>query len=304
MKKIILQSFIVFSLFQSIEMNAQLTVKGASSFVYVGDEVLFVNKDVNLDDGKIYLRREGQLLQGNKPSSTNKGTGSGAVSSYIMSLPTNQYNYTHYGIPVSSTVSTSPVSTSNFVVSDKSIGGPNSVTGMTGVSFTGNGSLANDGRATINGGIVISRPFVSWYGGTGGYSTWKFPFTNGQNSIPAGYGFYMKGTGGQDSFEPTGESAANKASADAAQRFDFRGVPNDGGISIDVVAGGQYALGNPYPSGFNLNKFMYDNAAIIDNVSFYVEIDKGTHLLVLLRQSEPKEQLNVLCFQKNQENAF
>ena len=44
---------------------AQLSVQN-DAYVFVSDQVLYVTDDVNIDDAdsKIYLRNEGQLLQG------------------------------------------------------------------------------------------------------------------------------------------------------------------------------------------------------------------------------------------------
>jgi hypothetical protein len=66
----------------SNEIKAQLFVKD-NSYVYNKGSYIFVNGDVNLQgdldlngtSGNLYLRKEGQLLQGSTSFSTNSGTG-------------------------------------------------------------------------------------------------------------------------------------------------------------------------------------------------------------------------------------
>lgn len=275
MKKIIFQSFLAFSLMQTVGANAQLTVKGASSFVYVGDELLYVDQSVNLDGGNIYLRRDGQLIQGTTGTTANSKTAlGGSLSAFVMSNPTNRFNYTHYGLPVSTTNTPG-----KFVPTATSIGAPRDVTVFRDGSLTGSGSGANDGLAAADGYVRLNKDFISWYEGSGAYSSWKYPILNAaQAEVPQGYGLYFKGTSGSDATE-AGEGKPNKASDDAPQRIEFRGVPNDGRITIAVENGKLYSLGNPYPSAFNLNKFMYDNKDVIESVAFYIELNKNTHLL-------------------------
>lgn len=277
MKQRILPLFTLLATFASIDSNAQLTVKGSDSFVYVGDELLFVNQDINLDQGNLYLRKQGQLLQGGTVTtprnSTNKGLGK--LSVFIDSKASDAYNVTQYGIPVGNTNSSAPGS-NNIVdlISGNVLYRPVTV-GATPQAVTFSSSQHN-GAATASS-LFISSRFMAWYGGTGGYSDWKYPY-RGARDIPAGYGVNFKGTSGSDS-EQAGEGTANKASDNAVQRIDFKGLPNDGDITIPVVSGQWYLLGNPYPSAFNLNQFIIDNASLIKAVYFYEEYNSGTHIL-------------------------
>lgn len=67
MKKILLLS--IFSLFAS-NVEAQMYVS-PNSYVYVNDQFVFVNQDVNLAaNGNVYLRNQSQLLQGTPTPST------------------------------------------------------------------------------------------------------------------------------------------------------------------------------------------------------------------------------------------
>ena len=82
-----------------------------------------------------------------------------------------------------------------------------------------------------------------------GYSNW---IPVGSNSdLNAGEGFTMKGTSGTNSTSVNGvlNNPGNK------QRYDFRGKPNDGTISIPVGIGQFTLTGNPYPSAIDLSAF-------------------------------------------------
>ncbi|NJM79583.1 MAG: hypothetical protein HC854_08195, partial [Flavobacterium sp.] len=81
--------------------------------------------------------------------------------------------------------------------------------------------------------------------------------------VEPGLGFTMKGVSGSDITiahpisGSLGDGVANNPSNN--QRYDFRGKPNDGDISVTVgaTAGPNYPnqtlAGNPYPSAINLN---------------------------------------------------
>ena len=73
------------------------------SYVFVNNEILFVEQDVNLvannpgtTEASIYLRNDGQLIQG--ASTNNKGTGS--LSVYQTIDTTSNYHYTFWHSPV------------------------------------------------------------------------------------------------------------------------------------------------------------------------------------------------------------
>ena len=73
MKKVILVILVI----SGYNCYAQLFV-GSNSYMYVGNQFIYVKQDVNLqenlmdptDNGRILLRREGQFLQGTTGSST------------------------------------------------------------------------------------------------------------------------------------------------------------------------------------------------------------------------------------------
>jgi hypothetical protein len=62
----------------------------------------------------------------------------------------------------------------------------------------------------------------------------------------------MKGTSGTDG--TTVDGVQNNPGG--AQRYDFRGKPNDGTINIPILSGEWILTGNPYPSAINLQAFL------------------------------------------------
>ncbi|HET8885268.1 MAG TPA: hypothetical protein VFM70_02840, partial [Salinimicrobium sp.] len=85
---------------------AQLTVKPngtEDNFIYVKGEVLYVEEEINLTENSdpgvasIYLRHEGQLIQGRTDASANSGTG---VLSVFQEGTVDNYAYNYWGAPV------------------------------------------------------------------------------------------------------------------------------------------------------------------------------------------------------------
>ncbi len=70
------------------------------------------------------------------------------------------------------------------------------------------------------------------------YSEWN-PLRSTGEAAAAGYRYTMKGvTGGN-------------------QKYDFRGKPNTGDITVNVVTGKNTLVGNPYPSAIYANDFIF-----------------------------------------------
>ena len=225
---------------------AQLTVTN-SAYIYVdgdgfteGPNVapLFVTDEVRLTgaDSNIYLRNEGQLIQGNNVG--NIGTGKLSV---YQTGTANTYIYNYW---------TSPV-------------------GNTDASNTGNRPF----RANTNFYDVVTAPitsspatFTTAYDGSSSplviSSSWLYAFDPGilytdwdvlsdTGSLNAGYGFTMKGN------------------SSGGQLYDFRGKPHNGTITVNINNGLETLVGNPYPSALDAYYFINDplNTGIADNVS-------------------------------------
>ena len=68
------------------------------------------------------------------------------------------------------------------------------------------------------------------------------------------------------------------------QRYDFRGRPNDGDVTINVGAGKRTLTGNPYPSAIDLKAFL-GTATNTDGIAYFWEHDKtvNSHALAAYR---------------------
>lgn len=117
----------------------------------------------------------------------------------------------------------------------------------------------------------FNMQFTSAYNEVGKISTyWLYTFKNGitywdwasfnpNTTLLSGVGYTQKGTG----------------NAGLQQQYIFEGKPNNGTILLNVTdVGGpgsitsvsktEYLFGNPYPSALDVNKFIDDNAGVID----------------------------------------
>lgn len=291
MKKILL--FSIVSLFVS-NAEAQMYVS-PSSYVYVNDQFVYVTQDVNLDNtGNFYLRNQSQLLQGVAGLGANSGLGNLSV---YQEGTTNNFQYNYWCSPVGLPDGT--IGNSNFgitrlfrpSVADK-------VTSTPATIITGLNGVSTDTSLSISNRWIWKYIEENIYApGTGGWI-----FVGSTPTVEPGLGFTMKGTSGSDNLvSDILEGKANNTGS--AQRYDFRGKPNDGDMSASVsnVNGASYInltlVGNPYPSAINLNYYLLENSgysvdssgtisgtgagAQIDNTAYFWEHDKSnnTHLV-------------------------
>lgn len=236
---------------------AQFYVAPAGS-VMVKNTVVFVKQDVNLDgSSRLYLRNEAQLVQGTTSSSTNKGTG---LLSVFQEGNATAYTYNQWCAPVG--LASASTGNANFGIT--MLGRPTTITSTTAASITS----GYDGAANP---LTISDNWIYRYVASTTSSQWID--TGSATTILPGQGFTMKGTSGTDAVIVEGNGVQNNPGS--AQRYDFRGKPNDGTISV-TVAPGQYTLtGNPYPSALHVNAFLLDatNSACT-GIAYYWEQDK------------------------------
>lgn len=253
------------------------TTKGISqiyfspnAYMYVKSEVLFVQQDINLGaSSNLYLRNNAQLVQGTTGTSTNSGTGTLSV---YQEGTTNNYSYNYWCSPVGSTV---PADNGKFGVT--MLGRPTSATAFTPATILP--ATTSDGTASP---LAIASKWIYKLSTATTYSQWFFV---GNNTLLApGEGFSMKGTSGTDTTDPEGTGVTNNPGS--AQRYDFRGRPNDGNITIALAANSSTLTGNPYPSALHLNEFLFDseNTATGGAAYFWVQ-DKtvNSHTLINYR---------------------
>jgi len=239
MKRLLILFFIAFN----SHCFSQLYV-GNSSSIYVKNEVLYVEQNLNLSaDSNLYLRNNAQFIQGGSTISGN--TGLGSLSVYQEGTSDNfDYNYWCSPVGVPSNLS----GNSNFGIS--LLGRPETSTTSTPAVLLP--------AANLNGTSVPLAIAPSWIYkliNASSYSQWIL--VGGASTILPGEGFTMKGTSGVDPIDPAGMGVSNNPGS--AQRYDFIGKPNNGNISITLGAGGATLTGNPYPSALHLNAFLLDN---------------------------------------------
>jgi hypothetical protein len=281
-KNIHLLSLLIIALFVFQNTVAQLYVS-PNSYMYVADNYVYVKQDINLqNDGNVYLRNESQLLQGTSGSSTNQGAGKLSV---FQEGTENNYAYNYWCSPVGDLASAG-----NGLFGVSMLHRPTDLTASTPATLI----TTLDG-STTNTSLSIASRWVFNFLSKNSYSGWVQ--VGSASTIQAGVGFTMKGIGGSDNTTvldgrllsglPSGTGIQNNPGS--KQRYDFRGKPNDGTISITVGAGGLLTLtGNPYPSAINLNKFLYENSVgtgVISGAAYFWEHDPAvnSHVLVAYR---------------------
>lgn len=228
-----------------VTVNGGLTLQPSTTLLVSGTS-LTVAGGINFGAGSIlYLRAGAQLIQNDAVANS----GSGVVSIYQEgTVNNNTYNY--WCSPINN-------GSGNFGVS--MLGTPNvDATSMTPV--TTNHSANYDGTATTHT-LNIEPYWINTFLGTA-YSQWTN--VGSAVSIPSGYGFSMKGVFGTDTTRPSGEASDDNPGS--AQRYEFRGTPNNGNVStaislntsVSPTIGNFTLIGNPYPSAVDLNAFFSD----------------------------------------------
>ncbi len=255
---------LILTLFMVNVCFSQLTVKpsapGKSSFIYVKDELLFVNGPIGLykntgslnTEASIYLREEAQLLQGDGVSTFNHGDG---MLSVFQEGTSNAFDYNYWSSPVGNDF------LSNGLFGLDMLYAPDNATKSTQAITT------NALNGTANP-LKISNQWIYLYTGTS-YTDWQH--VGNKMIIQAGHGFTMKGVNGKD---PTVINGRENNPGNS-QRYDFRGRPHNGDILLFTTPGTNMLIGNPYPSALDLSLFLLENSGTGTlNTTCYGEISR------------------------------
>ncbi|MCG2431549.1 T9SS type A sorting domain-containing protein [Aequorivita xiaoshiensis] len=275
-KQLLLLSFLLIA----TGVFAQLTVKPngtADSYIYVKDQIVYVENDINLTrnstangtEASIYLRDNGQLIQG---GTTSTNTGDGFLSVKQNTNPTNTFAYYYWCSPVGNPAAATSV-------------GNNSHFGINSIYEELDGALGTDAQMAANVGsrngftipqLTISRRWIYTHPTPGSEAEGNYVRINADNTVSAGLGFTMKGvnTGGNPGNIITGTGSNHD------QVYEFRGRPNSGSFTIPVAAPvdgvSQMTLsGNPYPSALDLNQLFYDTGNNELGAFWYYDEDRG-----------------------------
>lgn len=253
------------------ESQAQMFFSTGSS-MYVGDQFVYVKQDVNLQNNStILLRRGGQLIQGTTGTSTNQGQGKLSV---FQEGNVDNFEYNYWCSPIGNASAGS--GNENFGVT--MLNRPNGVSSSVPATILPMASLnSTTDNLDLPTSLSIAPRWVFRYLSGSNYSGWFTLPTGNATVIEPGQGFTMKGTSGTDDF--FSENAVDN-NPGAAQRYDFRGKPNDGNIPITVGLGKMTLTGNPYPSSINLRAFLLAQTNCT-GVAYFWEQDKNVNSHVL-----------------------
>ena len=260
MKKTLLLLSILFS-FQSF---SQIYV-GANTPIYVKSQVLYVGQDINLASGSnLYLRNNSQLVQGTTGLSANTGTG---ILSVYQEGTADNFDYNYWCSPVGNPIASS--TNTNFGITQ--LYQPTTSTASNNAVILPLGSY--NGSANP---LSIASHWIYKLTSAASYSQWVQ--VGSATTIAPGEGFTMKGTTGSDSTDPEGTGIVNNPGT-GAQRYDFRGKPNDGNITVTVGSNNAATLtGNPYPSAIHLNAFLLDPAnSAATGIAYFWQQDKNVN---------------------------
>lgn len=241
-QKILLISILLVAgfLLQSQAISQDMYVS-PSAYVYVSNQYVYVKNALELNalDSNFYLRNDGQLLQGTTGSGANKGLGSLSV---FQEGSVNNYQYNYWCSPVGN-IATSTSINNPFGIGQ--LGRPTAITATTAADILA--SNVYDGTASP---LAIAPYWIYKFINKSLYSDWVH--VGSDYTIEPGEGFTMKGTSGTDA--TTVDGVQNNTGS--KQRYDFRGKPNDGNITISVLPGELTLTGNPYPSAIDLPAFL------------------------------------------------
>ncbi len=256
--KLSLFSFLLLSCSLSF---AQLSVQN-NAYIFVKNQYLYVTDDVNINDtdSKIYLRDEAQLLQGD---GLTGNSGVGQLSVYQTGTA-NQWSYNYWCSPVGNNSAAFGNEPARVNLIDAATGIPTAndplgLTSSTDALFTS----SYDGSSSP---LTISERWLWTFQTSTNYADWMYVGSSG--AILPGLGFTMKGNGTNDT---------------GSQRYDFRGKPNNGTITNNVVNGLNTLIGNPYPSALDAAAFIHDsdNQAAITGTLLYWEQDGSVNSHIL-----------------------
>jgi len=222
-------------------VNAQMYVS-PGSYVFVNNQYMYITQDISIQgSGNFYLRNTSQLLQGGSGSGSNAGEGDLSV---FQEGTVNNFQYNYWCSPVGNPL----VAAGNNSFGITRLFRPTSlITSVASTNTTGFDGTSNP--------LVISSRWIYRFITSNLYSQWVH--VGAGASINSGEGFTMKGVSGTDAtVADTSEGVANNA---GGQRYDFRGKPNDGTISVAVSSGNFTLVGNPYPSAVDLNMYLRAN---------------------------------------------
>ncbi len=108
--------------------------------------------------------------------------------------------------------------------------------------------------------LILSNRWFYAYNETDG-SNASYIKINQNTTLQVGQGFTAKGSG----------------TAQAVQNYTYKGIPNDGVYTIDILNGDKSLVGNPYSSALDATQFLTDNPHI-NQLEFWVDGGSTSHI--------------------------
>jgi len=258
------QIYVIGLFFICFPSYSQLYIKSNAnqdSYVYAEGKVLFIEKQVDItyqEESKtisgLYLRDEAQLLQGNS-NTPNKGNG---FLSVFQEGDATAYTYNYWSLPV--TINSTVKRTDQIIFDPED-------------KLNSKKALLTSDHNGTSIPLNISNKWLYKFSGDD-YSDWVY--IGNHFEIEPGEGFTMKGVTGTNtavSIYNVFNNPGNK------QRYDFRGLPNNGYYHLNIAKEKSLLVGNPYPSALDLNLFLTDNKSITGIAYFWDSASVDSHYL-------------------------
>ena len=270
---------LMFTLLATSGLIAQLHVSpngSTDSFIYVNDQIIFVEDNIDLvrntnnpaTEANIYLRNDGQLIQGN---TNGVNSGSGRLSVYQDSN-SDAFDYNFWCAPVG--VAGDGVSPPSVPAMGNTRFGIRQFSDVVSVTESTPSTWSNAFNGTSSP-LLISQRWIYTYDTT----NQEYSYIGNSTQVPSGRGFTMKGTDVTAAGVPETQN----------QLYDFRGRPNNGDFILPLQHGVFFTngngitdlgvppynftfTGNPYPSALDLRAIFFEPGnEEIENISFWDE---------------------------------
>lgn len=244
--------------FNNLEVDITATnTKGLS----VADGFLLnISNQLNLVNGDVRLNGESQLIQ------SHVGLDANTVNSGKILVDqqgaSSAFKYNYWSAPVNNG-GTFSLLNGKYDGTDSNLNPftPSQMSFISGAPYNGLPAITN-GAGEVTTALSINTMWLYKYiQGTGSYYDWVALDQN--SALNPGEGYTMKGTG----------------ASGTDQNYVFYGAPNNGEYTISINAGEESLIGNPYPSAFDSNKFILDNASVFDALYFWVDGGSTSHVL-------------------------
>ena len=244
--------------FNNLEVDITATnTKGLS----VADGFLLnISNQLNLVNGDVRLNGESQLIQ------SHVGLDANTVNSGKILVDqqgaSSAFKYNYWSAPVNNG-GTFSLLNGKYDGTDSNLNPftPSQMSFISGAPYNGLPAITN-GAGEVTTALSINTMWLYKYiQGTGSYYDWVALDQN--RALNPGEGYTMKGTG----------------ASGTDQNYVFYGAPNNGEYTISINAGEESLIGNPYPSAFDSNKFILDNASVFDALYFWVDGGSTSHVL-------------------------